>query len=98
MSVLASFLKFLSLDENTKTSNITKSKESKESTTQKALPKDPEEKENIDSIPLEKTTTKIVTESIGNLIIEKEIITKEVCNGESIQTTTKTNITKTFFI
>ncbi|RDU64563.1 hypothetical protein [Helicobacter ganmani] len=88
--MLFSFLKFLGLNETnpTKTNQIT-TQESKESIKEKDIPY------KLDSIPLQKTTTKHITQIEGNTIIEKEIIVTQTCNGESIQEKTQTNILST---
>ncbi|TLE15935.1 hypothetical protein LS72_005085 [Helicobacter apodemus] len=88
--MLFSFLNFLGLNENsTKTSQIT-TQETKESIKEKDIPYKLE-----DSIPLQKTTTQHITQIEGNTIIEKEIITTQICNGESIKEKTQTNILST---
>ena len=88
--MLLSFLNFLGLDETSKINKIT-TQESKESIKEKSIPY----KIELESIPLQKTTTKHITEVVGNTIIEKEVITTQTCNGESIQEKTQTNILST---
>lgn len=89
--LLASFLKFLDLDEKPKSKvEILTKQESKESIKESLL-NDIYKLEAKDSIPLEKTITKTTTEQVGNEIITKEIIITETFNGDSIQTKTKTN-------
>lgn len=90
--MLLSFLNFLGLDEtnSSKTNKIT-TQDSKESIKEKNIPY----KVELESIPLQKTTTKRVTEILGNTIIEKEIVITQICNGESIKEKTQTNILST---
>ncbi|WP_297813048.1 hypothetical protein [uncultured Helicobacter sp.] len=90
--MLLNFLNFLGLNETnpTKTNQIT-TQETKENIKKRDIPY----KLELDSIPLQKTTTKRVTQVEGNAIIEKEIITTQTCNGESIQEKTQTNILST---
>ena len=89
--MLLSFLNFLGLDENPSKINKITTQESKESIKEKSIPY----KIELESIPLQKTTTKHITEVVGNTIIEKEVITTQTCNGESIQEKTQTNILST---
>ena len=89
--MLLSFLNFLGLDENPSKINKITTQESKESIKEKSIPY----KIELESIPLQKTTTKHITEVVGNTIIEKEIVTTQICNGESIKEKTQTNILST---
>ena len=89
--MLLSFLNFLGLDGNPSKINKITTQESKESIKEKSIPY----KIELESIPLQKTTTRHITEVVGNTIIEKEVITTQTCNGESIQEKTQTNILST---